>query len=247
VPAEDEALVRAALAPPPLEPGPPPDLPHASAADVDAAWSERPLPESAYRAAIELLFADPLTAGEVAAFDARVRNDGTETWRGGRHGLPEIRLSYRGLPDALRTPLPHDLAPGEAAVVPVSIRAPDEPGRYPLTVDLVHERQRWFDCGVELELEVRPRRRAVVLVGQPPGDAAFDERVDELLASLDPALEPLLVGPKPDWLRDRFGLDAAAEPPHWRPDEVAALPAGRRRDRVRLAWQARRLRRHARG
>ena len=247
VPAEDEPLVRAALAPPPLEAGTPPHLPHATAADVDAAWSERPLPESAYRATIELLFADPLTAGEVAAFDVRVRNHGTETWRGGRHGLPEIRLSYRGLPDALRTPLPHDVPPGATAVVPVAVRAPAEPGSYPLTLDLVHERHRWFDCGVQLQLEVQPRRRAVVLVGQPPGDPAFDARVDELLASLDPALEPLLVGPKPDWLRDRFGLDAAAEPPRWRPDEVAVLPAGRRRDRVRLAWQARRLRRHARG
>jgi hypothetical protein len=116
-----------------------------------------------------------------------------------------------------------------------------------LTVDVVHERHRWFGCGVELELEVLPPRRALVLVGQPPGEAAYDERVAELLASLDPTIEPVLVGPKPDWLRDRFGLPASAEVPDGRPAAVYALPAGRRRDRLRLEWQARRLRRHARG
>jgi hypothetical protein len=67
-----------------------------------------------------------------------------------------------------------------------------------------------------------------------------------VLASLDPSLEPLLVGPKPDWLRDRFGIAAADSVPQWRPDVVHVLPAGRRRDRLRLEWQARRLRRHAR-
>jgi len=242
VPPADAPLLAAALDPPPLAERPPPQLPLATPAEIDAAWAERPLPDEAYRARIELLFADPLTAGEVGAFDARVTNLGSETWRGGRHGLPEIRLSYRGLPDALRTPLPHDLAPGASALVPASVRAPDEPGRYEIAIDLVHERHRWFDCAVPLTLEVRPRRRATVLVGQPPGDAAFDARVDDLLASLDPELEPLLVGPKPDWLLDRFGVEAQAEPPP-SADAVFTLPAGRRRDRVRLEWQARRLRR----
>ena len=210
-------------------------------------WAQRPLPESAYRASIEPLATDALTAGEVRGLDVRVTNLGTETWAYGRDGLPEIRLSYQGLPDALRTPLPHDLPPGASAVVPVSVRAPLEPGRHPIELDLVHEGHRWFGCGAPVSLQVLPRRRAVVLLGQPPGDPAYDARVDGLLAGLDPALEPLLVGPRPDWLRERFGLEAQARPPGWRPDAVFVLAAGRRRDRLRLSLAARRLRLHARG
>ncbi|HEY3920774.1 MAG TPA: hypothetical protein VGL76_01555 [Gaiellaceae bacterium] len=247
VPGDDAQLVRAALTPPPLAPSNPPAIAVATSDEIDAVWAERRLPEGAYRGRLEVLFSDPLVAGEVAAFDVRVRNEGTETWLGGREAAPEVRLSYQGLPDALRTPLPHDLMPGGETVVPVSIRAPEEPGRYAIAVDLVHERHRWFGCGVALELEVTPRRRALVLVGQPPGDEAFDAQVDALLADLDPALEPFLVGAKPDWMRDRFGVDAFEEPPDWKADEVFVLPAGRRRDQARLRLRARRLRRRARG
>jgi hypothetical protein len=221
------------------------ELPLATREEVDAWWGERPLAADAYRARIEIDRVDPAVAAEVVELDARVTNLGTETWRHGPYGLPEIRVSYRELPDALRTPLPHDLAPGATALVPVAVRAPDEPGRHRLTIDLVHEHHRWFEQGAEIELEVRPRRRAVVLVGQPPGDAAFDARVDELLARLDPELEPLLVGPKPAWLRDRFHVEAHASPPE-HADEVHLVEAGRRRDRLRQRLRARRLRRNAR-
>jgi hypothetical protein len=215
--------------------------------EIDARWADRPLAESAYAARLEPNVLEPYAAGEVRALDVRVTNLGSETWPHGADGLPEIRLAYRGLPSALRTPLPHDLGPGESTIVPVVVEAPGEPGHHRFALDLVHERHRWFECGVELELEVLPRRRALVLVGQPPGDDAFDAQVDELLASLDPSLEPLLVGPKPDWLRDRFGVEASADAPVTRAAVVYALPAGRRRDRLRLEWEARRLRRHARG
>ncbi len=245
VPAEDEPLVAAVLAPaaPPPAEGPPP--PAATREEIDARWAERPLPAEAYRARIEPVVApDPFVAGEVRAVDVRVTNLGVETLR---PDLPEVRLAYRGLPSLLRTPLPHDLVPGETTLVPVVVEAPADPGTYAVTIDLVHERHRWFDCGVEVELVVRPRRRAVVLVGQPPGDEAFDRRVEEVLAGLDPELEPLLVGPRPDWLRDRFGVEASERPPASRPDAVRVVPAGRRRDRLLLRLRARRLSRHARG
>jgi hypothetical protein len=170
-------------------------------------------------------------------------------WPAGPHGSPEISLAYwwRGAEtEQLRTRLPRDLPPGGTLLVPLDFRAPDEPGTYTLAVDLVHERRRWFGLEVEVAVVVRPRRLAVVLVGQPPGDERFDRKVDELLAGLEPDLEPLLVGPKPDWLRDRFGVEARAEPPP-RADRVLVLPAGRRRDRILLQLQARRLRGHAPG
>jgi hypothetical protein len=245
LPPEHRLLVDAVASADPV-PGPPPAAVRVSREAIDARWSDRPLPVTAYAARLVPALLEPYVAGEVRALDVRVTNLGTETWAYGAGGLPEIRLAYRGLASALRTPLPHALAPGATALVPVVIEAPDDPGRHRFTLDVVHERHRWFECGVDLELEVRPRRRALVLVGQPPGDASFDGRVDEALAALDPALEPLLVGPKPDWLRDRFGVPAADDVPREPAETVVALAAGRRRDRIRLEWRARRLRRHAR-
>jgi hypothetical protein len=247
IPAEDSGSVRVVAEAPELTSGAPVALPAVTREEVDARWAARPLPAEAYRARLEPAPPDPFAAGEVRAIDVRVTNLGSETWAYGPHGLPEIRVSYQGLPDALRTSLPHDLGAGDSTIVPVSVRAPDEPGRYGVTLDVVHEGHRWFDCGAELALEVRARRRAIVLVGQPPGDESFDRRVDDLLAGLDPSLEPLLVGSNPDWLRDRFGLEAAATPPAWPAEVVLVLPAGRRRDRLRLEMLARRLRRNARG
>jgi hypothetical protein len=241
IPPEDVPLVRAALEPLPTAAGAAPRLRLATRAEIDALWAERPLPESAYRAWIEPGPVPAFVAGEVKQVDVHVTNLGTETWPHGSEAAPEIRLSYRGLADALRTPLPHDLEPGATALVPVSVAAPGQPGRHRISFDLLHERQRWFGAAAPIELEVVPRRRAVVLVGQPPGEEAFDRRVDDALAALDPALEPLLVGPKPDWLRDRFGAEAQADAPA-RADAVVIVPAGRRRDRLRLRLAARRLR-----
>src|SRR5439155_17059072 len=175
VPAEDRALVEAVAAAQ-AAPGQEPSAVRVTREEIDARWADRPLPDSAYAARFEPAPLEPCAAGEVRALDVRVTNLGSEVWPHGSGGLPELRLAYRGLPSALRTPLPHDLAPGESTLEPVVVEAPEEPGRHPFTLDVEHERHRWFECGVELELEVLPRRRAVVLVGQPPGEDAFDER-----------------------------------------------------------------------
>jgi hypothetical protein len=50
--------------------------------------------------------------------------------------------------DYERAWLPHDLAPGATAEVPITITPPDEPGRYALKFDLVSEGIDWFEsCG----------------------------------------------------------------------------------------------------
>ena len=46
--------------------------------------------------------------------------------------------------DGLRSPLPRPLAPGDGCRVAFRVRCPDEPGRYILAVDLVHEHTAWF-------------------------------------------------------------------------------------------------------
>jgi hypothetical protein len=245
VPPDDRPLVEAIAGAEDPRPSRPSNLRRATREEIDAYWADGPLPEPAYAARIELGPLPCVVAGEIGQLDVMVTNTGTVTWP---VELPEIRIAYRFEGDdraGLRTRFPHRVAPGGTVCVPVSFEAPARSGRYTLVVDLVHERHRWFGCGAASELDVGPRRRALVLVGQPPGDETFDRRVDDVLAALDPQLEPFLVGPRPEWLRDRFGLEAAEKPPAWAPEQVLTVPAGRRRDRVGLAVTARRLRRRA--
>ncbi|HWB22919.1 MAG TPA: hypothetical protein VG652_08525 [Gaiellaceae bacterium] len=218
----------------------------ATRTEVDAHWAEAPLPDEDYCAEIELGRAPSPICGEVREIDVHVTNLGSTVWPGGRDALPEIRLSSRWkgleLPEQqLRSAFPSDVAPGETVLVPLSFRAPDEPGSHVLIVDLVHERHRWFGVDVEVDVVVRPERRAVVLVSQPPGEEVFDRRVDDLLGRIDPSLQPVLVGPKPDWLRDRFGIEAHADQPP-PAESVFVVAAGPRRRRLRLELQARELR-----
>ena len=243
VPAEDRELTDLVHHPAELEPDRPASLGSATRDEIDARWADRDLPPEAYRARIDVSGTFPVVAGESRVIDVGVTNLGTETWAWGWHGRPEIRLSYLGVDHAERTPLPHDLGPGATTTVPLAVRAPDRPGRVGITVDLVHERHRWFGCGTAIALDVQPRRRAVVLVGQPPGDDAFDRQVDDVLLGLDPGVEPLLVGAKPDWLRDRFRVAARSALPAWRPDTVLVVPAQSRRNRLRLGVASLRLRR----
>ncbi len=246
IPPADAALIDRVLGVEPTPERTPLALRVATRAEIDAHWAEAPLPDESYHARIELGRAPSPVTGEVREIDVHVTNLGNSVWPGGREALPEIRLSSRwsGLEpteEQLRSAFPLDVAPGETVLVPMSFRAPDEPGTYLLVVDLVHERHRWFGVDATVTVEVRPRRSAVVLVSQPPGEETFDKRVDDLLGRIDPSLKPVLVGPKPDWLRDRFGTEAqASEPPN--AESVFVVAAGPRRRRLRLELRAQELR-----
>jgi hypothetical protein len=245
LPPEDARLVEQVLHATPSPGVAPVPVRVASREEVDAHWAEVAFEERDYRARIEPGRSPAPTAGEVREIDVRVTNLGGRVWPGGADALPEIRLSYRWngfehLDEQLRTALPRDVRPGETLLLPLVFRAPGQPGRHLLIVDLVHERHRWFGADVAVEVEVRPRRRAVVLVGQPPGEDAFDRRVEDVLARIDPSLEPVLVGPKEDWLRDRFGIETRSVPPA-DAERVFVVPAGSRRERLRLWQTARRL------
>jgi hypothetical protein len=218
----------------------------ATRAEIDEHWAEAPLADDGYHARIELGRVPSPVTGEVREIDVRVTNLGSTVWRGGKDAMPEIRVSSRWegfelAEEQLRSAFPSDVAPGETVLVPMSFRAPDDPGEHTLVVDLVHERHRWFGVDATVPVVVRPKRRAVVLVSQPPGEEIFDKRVDDLLGSIDPTLKPVLVGPKPDWLRDRFGAEAHADQPP-PAESVFVVAAGPRRRRLRLELQARELR-----
>jgi hypothetical protein len=97
--------------------------------------------------------------GEVRRLVVEVRNDSGFDWPGGMEE-PLVRLSYRWPEDGAegeRTPLPAPLPRDESAIVPVTVVAPAERGRYCLQLDLVHEHVRWLDAGINAEFEVLAR------------------------------------------------------------------------------------------
>ena len=96
--------------------------------------------------------------GEVRGLFVEVTNDSGLDWPGGMEE-PLVRLSYRWREDPIdreRTPLPAPLAQGESAIMPVTVTAPAEPGRYGLQLDLVHEHVRWLKAGIHVTIDVVP-------------------------------------------------------------------------------------------
>lgn len=101
-------------------------------------------------------------AGTRSTASVGVTNAGSLTWSDG------IFASYhwlddRGNPivwDGIRTSVPA-LAPGDSAMLEVTVRAPIPPGRYRLAFDLVAERRAWFsELGstmLEHDVHVGPR------------------------------------------------------------------------------------------
>ena len=169
VPAGDQAWIEAALTATPEKPAPtsPPALaPLVSPAEIDAVSPVRRLDDNAYRARIVVVERDTrLAPGVTRSILTRVENCGTATWPFGWHQSPAVRLSYhweRRDGQALaqhgrRTPLPATVRPGESVLVPIEVAPPEEPGRYVLDLDLVHEEVRWFGCPTRLEVLVADR------------------------------------------------------------------------------------------
>jgi cell division protein FtsN len=95
-----------------------------------------------------------MTVGQRLLAAVSFKNASPRTWpsKPNSKGLNAVNLSYHWLDqkdrpvvfDGLRTPLPHDLSPGEAVQLNAAIQAPDQPGRYTLEVTLVQEGVAWF-------------------------------------------------------------------------------------------------------
>ncbi len=111
-----------------------------------------------YAAIITPVEDDPrFSPGERRALHFRLHNSSSMAW------LPDsdIRLSYRwiGRPgEGERTPLPAPVAPGETAIIPLTVTAPSEAGELELEVDLVHEHVRWFETSLRVDAVVGARR-----------------------------------------------------------------------------------------
>jgi hypothetical protein len=140
------------------------EIPLVGLAQLDSFWEHRAVPEDAYQALIEPYEAHPhMAPGEARQLFFAVTNRGSERWPWGLDHFPQIRLSYRWLnvdgsihtPEGLRSPFPRLVAPGETALTPLHVTAPEQPGRYTLEVDVLHEGHRWFGCELRVEVLVQ--------------------------------------------------------------------------------------------
>src|SRR3954447_5442971 len=149
--------------------------------EIDRLWPGRPLDDRAYRGRLTLLGdTSELRAGEVRELPVRVENLGDETWPGGWGAGPSIRLGYHwraggeAPTEGARSALTGEIRGGSARVVPVTVAAPERPGRHTLAVDLLHEGVRWFECPATADVDVLPTRR-VAIVDTGSGAAALRE------------------------------------------------------------------------
>jgi hypothetical protein len=184
VPLEDRALIERALEGPRTLPSTAPigEHPVVTLEEMDRAWEQRTVPESAYRAEIEAV--EPQASfipSEQRHVFFRVENNGTERWPAQLDERPLIRLTYRWLnldgsvhtAEGPRSTFSRRIDPGEQILTPMHVLAPTDPGEYILEVDLVHEHVRWFDCSCKVPTHVAhqhelPTTGARLRETQPP-------------------------------------------------------------------------------
>ncbi|HZT45933.1 MAG TPA: hypothetical protein VFA24_07100 [Gaiellaceae bacterium] len=197
VPAEDGALIAAVLAAEPPAPAQSATVRIARREEIDRYWSGGPLRD--YEARLALLEdVPPLRAGVLESVDVRVENLGGEVWRWDG----DVRLGSRWrqgehVVDGEHRALPVEVGPGAAEIVPLPL-VPPEPGRWTLEVDLVHEHVRWFDRPVRVEVDVEPSRLVAVL------DPGSEDGLADLLATLDPDEEPVVLTEQPEAVARRY-------------------------------------------
>jgi hypothetical protein len=116
-----------------------------------------------------------------------VRNSGVRPWPA--EGPKPVRLSYHwrdeasgelAVYDGLRTQLPRDIDPGVTVRVIATVAMPEQPGRYRLHLEMVHEWVTWFgdqgDVGLDAIIDVRTEaalaapRAAPIVAAAPPGE-----------------------------------------------------------------------------
>jgi SAM-dependent methyltransferase len=113
------------------------------------------LPRDAFSAAIHLESeAREWMAGETRLLHVSIRNEGRRPWPAGSRddGAFRVQVGNRWraadgalvVPDDGRTPMPHDVAPGQRVTVFLEATAPLFNGEYLLELDMVQEHVSWF-------------------------------------------------------------------------------------------------------
>jgi hypothetical protein len=134
--------------------------------EVISHWPGRELSDASYGGSVVVTGA-LTTASDLGTFTLdeerwlilEVTNTSSETWQFADRG-PEVLLASRwegddGATEGKRMFLTSDIRPGERAIQLIPLRAPSTPGRFRVTVDLVHEGVRWFGCGTTWDVAVR--------------------------------------------------------------------------------------------
>jgi hypothetical protein len=95
-----------------------------------------------------------MIVGQTVSADITIKNTSTRTWpsKPDQNGRYAVNLSYHWLDpkrqivvfDGLRTPLPHDLGPGESVTLRGTIQAPEKAGAYLIQMTMVQEAVAWF-------------------------------------------------------------------------------------------------------
>jgi hypothetical protein len=168
--------------------------------EIDAYWPGEPHDPSLWAASLEpIARLDSLPAGAQHTVAVHVVNQSTRTWYHGAEAAPLILVGSRWLDadgnlvqEGVHTALPADLRPGEGLDVPVHVRAPSRPGRYRLSIDLVHEHVRWFGRAIEWPFDVTPRHRVAVIGAGERLERALDSL--HLQPELEPRVAPSLEG-----------------------------------------------------
>jgi hypothetical protein len=237
VPPDDLMLIADVLgAAQPLPATPRPEV--GTREEIDRFWAGGPLQD--YEARLMLLEEVPaLHSGVLETVDVRVENLGGETWRWGG----DVRLGSRWragehVVEGEHRALPADLPPGRDLIVPLPL-IPPAAGRWTLEVDLVHEHVRWFDRPLQMEVVVEPRRVVAVL---DPGSA---DGLAEILETLEPDEEPIVLTEQPDELAQRFagriGLPSELAGAERLVVPVEHVREGRRRPLLELVRTAQKL------
>ncbi len=111
---------------------------------------------SSYRCSIKRAEESPISvsAGQKFKVPVYVTNTGNNTWPG--HEMENkafwVYLSYHVvdanknmvLHDGVRTPLPHDIAPGVTVPLNLILQAPLQKGKYIIQADMLHELVTWY-------------------------------------------------------------------------------------------------------
>lgn len=141
------------------------------AADLERGCDDRAVSAGAYHARIRLLHPiEPMGPSALQHVQVEVTNLGDEWWPRGPEPQPQILLGHRWHradgseidEPTPRTPFTETVEPGRTTRLAVAILAPNEPGEHTLTIDLVHEWVRWFDCAVTVPVCLRSTEPASV-------------------------------------------------------------------------------------
>jgi hypothetical protein len=159
-------------------------------------------------------------AGDLITTTVAVTNTSVRAWPAS--GLRPVHVSYHWIQpasgrvlivDGERTPLPHDLAPGDTAIVAAFVKVPPVTGTLLLQWDMVQENVTWFSergsAIAEVDVQVMPARQNLAALTVPLGghlsNTTSPPRTELWRAGVQMWLNHPFLGVGPDNFRHIYG------------------------------------------